>query len=262
MSKYRISEHERFKYVGLVLLNEIINFQNYFPVKLVHNGAFLEPYLQQLHSVGCLRIEKGKYVPTEAGRNEVVNFYKKYYEYLKLFDIFCAVDLENGTFAFSEIDDFESDDEWFSYLEDEKFSDVRVAVAEFKGLDPREIVFMSFLNEGRFELQGPNWEMDLTGASVWDEIQEICSSAVSYDYLMEDGSLENVVVEGTKVALDIIKNAEAVVEEFYEEENEDEYETYVEIVEVEEIYEDEYWDPYYYDPFYVSPIWLVPILLF
>ena len=262
MSKYKISETDRFRYVGLVLLNEIINFQNYFPVKLVHNGAFLRPYLEHLHTVGCLRVEHGKYVPTSVGRNEVVNFYKKYYEYLKIFDIFCAVDLENGSFAFSEMDEFEDDDEWFAYLEDEKFSDVRVAVAEFKKLDPREIVFMSFLNEERFDLSKPNWEMDLTGDSVWREIEEICSSAVSYDYLMEEGILENLVNEGTRVAVEIIRNAEEIIEEFEENEAEEEYETYVEIVEIEEIYEDEYWDPYYHDPYYISPIWLVPILLF
>lgn len=262
MDKYIISHADRFRYVGLVLMNEIINFQNYFPVKLVYNQVLLRPYLEHLHAVGCLRIEGGKYVPTEAGRTEVVNFYKKYYEYLKIFDIFCAVDLANGNFAFTEMDNFEDDDEWFAFLDDERFSDVRVAVAEFKGLDPREIVFMSFLNEDRFDLSKANWEMDLTGDSVWGEIEEICRSAVSLEYLTDEGVIENIVSQGTQIAVEMIRNAEAIVEEYEEVEDEDEYETYVEIVEIEEIYEDEYWDPYYYDPFYVSPIWLVPILLF
>ena len=97
---YTLLEKDRVRFIGLVLLNEIINFQTYFPTNLKGDQLFLEHYLKILFDKGFLRIENGSYVPTELGRQEVVNLYTKYYEYLKLYDLYCAVDLQEGEFAF------------------------------------------------------------------------------------------------------------------------------------------------------------------
>jgi hypothetical protein len=268
---YTLLEKDRIKYISLILLNEIIQFQHYFPVKLRGEDVFLEPFLQGMLNKGLLRIENNydeegnstRYVPTDLGREELVTLYNKYYEFLKFFDIFCAVDLGQGEFAFSSINNEWSDDQWFEFLHQERFSDVRVAVADFKGIDPIEIVFMSFLNENRFDCTQPRWQYFLTGHDVWNEILEICNSAVSLDYLKSEGVIENVVQEGTNLVLELIKQAEQVeeqgeviIEETVTEEVIDEY---VDIVEMP-TYGYSYWEPYY-DPFYISPIWLVPVLL-
>lgn len=262
--KYQILEKDKTKYICLVLLNEIIQFQIYFPVNLTGENVFLEYYLKQLANKGLLNIKDGKYIPTENGREELEKLYIKYNEYLKMFDIYCAVDLDKGEFAFSHIGENISDDEWFAILDDERFSDVRIAVAEFKGLNPTEIVFMSFLNEERFDCTVDGWQKNLTGDDVWREIEEICNTAVSREYLEADGVLEDVIRQGTKIAMKLIKEAEDSFNEPEEEEEiitetTEEVEEYVEVVEMPE-YGYGYWDPYY-DPFYVSPIWLAAAIV-
>ncbi len=267
MKKYPLLVRDRVKYMCLVLLNEIINFQHYFPTKLVGDDTYLGPYLDKMVENGTLTREAGQYVPTEVGRTELETFYAKYYEYLKMFDIYCAVDLERGEFAFARINDESFDDEgWFAYLEEERFSDVRVAVAVFKGLNPNEIVFMSFLNEGRFDVEAPRWQYNLTNENdgIWNEIEEITDTAIDIDYLRENGVLEDVIKQGSEIAMDLIRKADELKrleEEEYIGDGDIIVETteYVEIVEMPD-YEYDYWDPYY-DPYYVSPIWLLPVLL-
>ena len=249
----------------MVLLNEIINFQHYFNIKPVRDEIFIEPYLKTMASKGILVVKDGKYIPTELGRQELVNLYAKYYDYLKIYDIYCAVDLEQGEFAFSSMNNDWTDEQWFDYLGNDRFSDVRVAVAEFKGLDPMEIVFLSFLNENRFDCTADRWEYHLTGDKVWKDIEEICNTAISVDYLKEDGVIKDIITQGTKIALELIKSAEEAnivpEEECVEEVTEVTTTTteYVDIVE-EPYYDYDYWDPYY-DPYYVSPLWIVPVVL-
>ncbi len=271
--KYQILEKDKTKLISLVLLNEIINFQHYFPINLQGEDIFLEQYLKFMQANNWLEAKnegnEKLFVPTQAGRNELVNLYNKYNEYLKIFDIYCAVDLEKGEFAFSSINSDMDDNQWVEFLSQERFSDVRVAVADFKGLNPIEIVFMSFLNENRFDCTADRWQYNLTGESVWKEIEEICNTAISVDYLKEDGVLEDVIKQGTIIALELIKQAEESLsqgdqEEVVTETTEtiEEVEEYVDVVEMP-YYPYSYWDPYY-DPYYVSPLWLVPaaILIF
>ncbi len=263
--KYEVLEKDKTKYICLVLLNEIINFQHYFDVISQNEEVFIQPYLRIMVDRGVLEIENNQYIPTPLGREELVNLYNKYYDYLKIYDIYCAVDLEAGEFAFSSMGEDFSDDEWLEFLGDERFSDIRVAVAEFKKLDPIEIVFLSFLNEQRFDCTADRWEYNLTSDNIWREIAEICSTAVSSTYLNVDGVLEDVIKQGSVIALQMIKDAELAIadEQAFEEEEEVITTTttveYVDIVE-EPYYGYDYYDPYY-DPFYVSPLWLVPCIL-
>lgn len=263
--KYKVTPQLRNKFVGIVLMNEIINFQKYFPVKLEQDDIYLGEYLTNLETNKFLETKKGKYIPTEKGREYLQNFYNKYYEYLKIFDIYCAVDLDKGEFAFSSINSDMNDEEWFAFLAQERFSDVRIAVAEFKKLNPMEIVFMSFLNEGRFDLSKYRWQYNLTGDDVWTEIANICNTAISCEYLLDGDVIQDVIKQGTEIALQLIKDAEEsnkvqedeeIIEETITEEVVEEY---VDVVEMPS-YGYSYWDPYY-DPYYISPLW-IPIVLF
>ena len=254
--KYQFQENKKLKFISLVLLNEIINFQHYFPIAASGEDVFLTPHLQRLLLNGALTTKNGNYIPTDKGRQELVLFYNKYYEFLKMFDVFCAVDLEAGEFAFSKINEPWNDDEWFEFLDNNRFSDVRVAVADFKGLDPLEIVFMSYLNENRFDCTVDRWQYNLTGDEIWREIEDVCNNAISVDYLKEDGVLEDVIKQGTDIALQLIREAE---ESLTDDEEEEVTEEYVDVVELP-VYGYSYWEPYY-DPYYVSPLWLVPAVL-
>lgn len=258
---YELLEKDKDRFISLVLLNEIINQQAYPPVKVTGEDVYLDHHLKVMLSKGLLEVNNGAYVPTALGRTELEQFYAKYSEYLKLFDIFCAVDLTDGVFAFEEINNPAFDDErWADFLANDRFSDVRVAVAQYKGIDPIEIVFMSFLTENRFEVGAERWQHNLTGNDVWNEIIDICNTAITKEYLDQDGVLENVVTQGFAIAIELIKQAEQ--EEVIEDdvfETEEVTEEYVEVVTMPR-YSYEYYDSYY-NPYYVSPIWLVPVLL-
>lgn len=263
--RYELLEKDKDRFISLVLLNEIINQQVYPPVKVTGEDVYLDHHLKVMHAKGLLEVNDGAYVPTQLAHTELQTFYAKYSEYLKLFDIFCAVDLQSGTFAFEEINNPAFDDDrWADYLSNDRFSDVRVAVAQFKGIDPIEIVFMSFLTEGRFEVGVERWQHNLTGNDVWNEIIDICNTAITKEYLDQDGVLENVVKQGAEIALELLKQAEEADNGdddtlCWPEEVTEVTEEYVEVVEMP-VYGYNYYDSYY-DPYYISPIWLVPILL-
>lgn len=268
--KYALNLDIKFKYITLVLINEIVNYQKYFSVAADGDNMFLDEYLKYMHSHGLLEVKDDKYIPTQKGREYLVNFFAKYFEFLKVFDIYCAVDLGKGEFAFASMfNDDMDDDQWKEFLVQERFSDVRVAVAELKGINPIEIVFMSFLNEGRFDTSSNGWQIYLTKDGVWNEIIDICNTAISLEYLKENDVIQDVVKQGSELMLQLYKQEEernARLDEIIEEDGEDVIEEtvvveeYVDIVEPP-YYAYDYYEPYYYDPFYISPIWLIPFIL-
>nr|MBL0716498.1 hypothetical protein [Desulfobacterales bacterium] len=186
----------------------------------------------------------------------------RYSEFLKIFDIYCAVDLGEGTFAFEEYFNITDVKQWNKYLNDERWEDLRVAVAIYKKLNPVEIVFMSFLQEEQFGNRGEGWEFDLLLGSIWDDILKVCNTALSAPdlaYQDEDGSLvdgnmvlEDVIIQGAELNLALHKQEQKLHQELQEKENDDGYG----VNEIEtEVYE------YYCQPMYISPLWAL-ILFF
>ena len=257
---YKLLEKDKDRFISLLLLNEIINQQVYPPINLTGEDAYLDHNFQVMLNQGLLVAKDADYVPTELGRTELQSFYEKYSEYLKLFDIFCAVDLESGTFAYEQINNPAFDDErWFDYLSNERFSDVRVAVSEFKGINPIEIVFMSFLTDGKFQVGDERWQYNLTSNHVWDEIINICNTPINKEYLDQNGVLENIVKQGAKIALELLKQVEQADngdDDTFSFPKDIVTEEYVKVVDMPSYGYDDYNS--YYDPYYVSQIWLGP----
>ncbi len=262
---YAITEQDRKKFAGAYLAERMINMPVTFPVWLEKNDKDLEPVLEDALTKGVVEIRDNRYAPTAKGRELVVNFKRRYRDFLKNFDVYSAVDLESGEFAFQKWFDYEDDDEWHAYLDQERWEDLRVAVAEFKELDPVEIVFMSFLNEDRFGRDEEGWQFDLLLGSIWDEILKICSTALQAEDLgYEDGG---ETVSGEAVIKDVIQQGAELNMEIWREESEmadDEDEgggpqgrpedRVVPPVEDEDIGYDVY-RGYCDDPYYVNPEW-------
>ncbi len=270
---YSISK-ERIKEFGtLYLLERMVNTPRSFSVLLEDDDSHLEDLLTFMVARDYLDInDKNRYVPTKKGREVVVRFKKRYQDFLKNYDCYCAIDLGEGEFAFEQFWEFEDEDEWVEYLEEDRWEDLRVSVAQFKKLDPLEIVFMGFLNEDRFEDKTDGWQFDLVLGTLWDDLINVCNSALALDDLAYDDE-EGATVSGEDVMKDILKQGgelnlrlrkqedEMMEEEDEEEEEEEETEEYVvERVVVEEVPYDVY-ESYYYDPFYISPVWAVVLFL-
>lgn len=275
--KYNLNQEEKHQYASILLLEVMIQDAKSFPVLLEGNDELLEPLFIMMISKNLVEINNNQYVPTQEGRKLLELFYSKFTEYINIYDLYCAVDLEKAEFAFSSWFDFEDDTVWNEFLNNDRFEDVRVAVCEFKGINPIEMVFMSFVASNTFDLSVEGWQFDITSGLIWDDILEICNTNINREQLDEQDAME-AIVEGGMAVMKEKKEKEAAIEaeiaeqddiidnpefeETYEEEEDDEAEEFVTYVEVVEdvYYEDSYYDPYYNDPFYVSPLWVAPLL--
>jgi hypothetical protein len=276
MSEPKISEEKKQRFAAIYVLDHMINTPKTFPLFLERNDVDLEPILEHLLVKECIAIhDKERYVPTEKGREALRMFMARYSEFLRIFDVYCGVDLESGEFAFARYFEIENEQEWKKYLSHERWDDLRVAAAEFKKIDPVEIVFMSFINEGRFGRDETGWQFDLLLGSVWNEIAEIVDTAITVDDLgYADGDSS---VSGSDVISDVLTQGAKLLTELLEEEEsrsgggsesggglaslpvaDRDEQGYVEPVWIER-YPPEYYQPYY-DPFYVSPLWLAVFL--
>ena len=237
---------------AIILLNEMVNGTHKFQTVSNGDDSVLEPLFIELMSKGYLQTAGINYQVTSKGQEVMDTFMKRYTEYLKVYDIFSYVDLEKGEFAFARYFDFESDEAWADFTNNERFDDLRIAVAIFKKVDPAEIVFMSFINEDRFDTSSAGWQMDLVSDNEWDEIEEICNTAIKPDEVGEDAMID-MINQGSELMIKLLQK------EVEQEQNSGNNSgsggnTMVEEETVQ------YYEPYY-DPYYVSPVWLLPLFL-
>ena len=120
--------------------------------------------------------------------------------YVTHFDGYAYVDLEEGGFADPETD----------LLEDNRWSDLRVAVAEHKGVDPYRVVFLAMLSAEAF-FENPEWRFDLAVGSLFDELDATVQDQITVAELgYEDDEGE---VSGEDVIADIIEQGSALAKE-------------------------------------------------
>ena len=143
------------------------------------------------------------------GEEILSNFLQSYEENLEEFDIYCSVDLEEGEFAFSYFDDFEDPNEWQEFLNQDRWEDLRIAVAEYKGLDPVEMVFMNYVEDHRFGRdENGTWSTDWLLGKVWEEIALVCNSALRLNSLAYEENKK--LISADLVIKDIIEQAELI----------------------------------------------------
>ena len=247
-----ITDDNKKTFKAIILLNEMINGTHKFQTVSNGDDSVLEPLFIELMSKGYVQTSGINYQVTNTGQQIFDTFMKRYTEYLKVYDIFSYVDLEKGEFAFARYFDFESDEAWADFTNDERFDDLRIAVAIFKKIDPAEIVFMSFINENRFDTTSNGWQMDLVSDNDWNDIEEICKTAIKPADVGEDAMID-MIGQGSELMIKLMEE-EKQQNNNNNNNNSDYQET---IVEEETV---EYYEPYY-DPYYVSPVWLLPLFL-
>jgi hypothetical protein len=223
LKTYTLINEQKKQFAGVYLLNVMINTPLTVPVLLEGNDQDLEPVLEWLMMKDYIEIKNSeKYLPAEKGREVLKRFMARYSEYLQVFDIYSAVDLELGEFAFAGYFDFDDENEWGKWLNDNRWDDLRLAVAEFKQLDPVEIVFMSFLNEDRFGRDKTGWQFDLLLGSIWDEILNICNTAIKveelgyedeYGAVSDEDVISNIIQQGSELMLKLLEKELALEKE-------------------------------------------------
>jgi hypothetical protein len=251
-----LSNDNKKTFKAIIVLNEMINGTHQFSSNAYGDDSVLQPLFTDLVAKGYVITRDSTYQVSSKGRGVFDTFMKRYTEYLKVYDVFSFVDLEKGEFAFDRYFDFDTDDAWFDYTNDERFDDLRIAVAMFKKTDPAEIVFMSFINENRFDTTSSGWQNELVSEDAWREIEEICNTAIKPDEVGEDAMVD-MINQGSELMIRLMEE-----EQKQNNNNNSNYgsggtTTTTTVVEEETV---EYYQPYY-DPYYISPIWLVPLFL-
>ena len=255
-----LNENNRKSFKALILLDEMIAGNHQFKTVADGDDKLLEPLFVEMMAKGYLEAKGMYYVPTAKGTEAYNTFNKRFQEYLKLYDVFSFVDLTKGEFAFAKFFDFDTDEQWDAYKADQRFEDLRIAVAIFKKMDPAEIVFMSFLNEHRFNTEATGWQMDMLSDAVWSEIETICESALKPEQLGTQDVIEDIITQGTALTMKLLEEESNRRKEEQEDNRNNNGGGYTEEV-VEEYETVDYYQPYYASPFYVSPFWLIPLFL-
>ncbi len=210
---YQLDEKQKHHYARLYLLDYMIQEEARISILLNEKNEDLESIFDELMARELIEIDKEQfYCVSHQGKALHHNFLKHYRENMAISDIFCAVDLSSGEFAFEFYDDYPTKPEWEAFLAEPRWDDLRIAVAEYSQTDPIELVFMSFINEKRFgrDTDG-KWQFDLLLGTVWDEILEICNQSLHWpDLGYED---EEGKVEAEAVIEDIIAQGNAIRDE-------------------------------------------------
>ena len=264
--RYGINDEEKKQFAGLYILEYIINKPHNFAVFLSGGDQDLELILEWLLVKECIEIRHREfYAPTVKGREYLQNFMARYTEFLNIFDIYCAVDLEAGEFAFAHYFDYPDQSRWKAFLALQRWDDLRVAVCDYKGINPVEIVFMSFISEQRFGRDQTGWQFDLLLGTVWDEILEICNTAIPWQELgFEDEQgqiaaedvIEDIIIQGAQVVVELHEREAHLAPEYFYSYNGasgDADGAVSKRIHVEHYPVDYYHS--YLDPRYVSPVW-------
>ena len=153
----------------------------------------LESLLNFMESRGTLTVEEDNYYKaTDKGHEVYQDLVKQLEAYLTHFEVYANVDLELGIFGDPETD----------LLECDKWSDLRVAVAEHKGIDPYRVVFLAMLSAETF-YENPDWKFDLSMGTLFQEMKEIVLEQLHVDDLGYSDSESKV--SGEEVIRDIIE---------------------------------------------------------
>ena len=159
----------------------------------------LESLLNFMESRGTLTVEEDNYYKaTDKGHEVYQDLVKQLEAYVTHFEVYAYVDLEQGIFGDPETD----------LLEGDKWSDLRVAVAEHKGIDPYRVVFLAMLSAETF-YENPDWKFDLSMGTLFQEMEQIVLEQLHVDDLGYSDS--ECKVSGEEVIRDIIRQGSELI---------------------------------------------------
>ncbi|MEE8395487.1 MAG: hypothetical protein V3S29_05480 [bacterium] len=197
-----LGEEEKRRLGGLILLDRVVTQPQAFHAALLEqeDDALLDTMFKFLLGEDLVKIaDDDFYQATEKGTRAYQNLLHQQQSYLMHFDIFSRVDLADGTFAEEESD----------FLDDSRWSDLRVSVGEYKGIDAYRMVFLGLLADEHF-FEDTNWKFDLAlGSTFFTELEDIVASQLAVGdlaYVGEDGGrvsgeavMEDVILQGSRI---------------------------------------------------------------
>jgi len=207
----KLSTEKKQQFAGLLLLDQIISEKEKLHSAFMEkNDQLLEEYFNILERRGLLEVGEDHYFKiTEQGQKIYQQLLDQQVSYDTHFDVYSHVDMEKGIFA----------DKTTDFLEDERWEDLRVAVAQFKGIDPYRMVFLGMLSSETF-FENLDWKFDLAAGTLFEEMEAIVEEQIiEEDLSYED---EDGFVSGHAVLEDVIQQGSQINQERYQKEEESE----------------------------------------
>lgn len=207
---------KRHLFAATVLLGHMAERDRTFDVLLLGSQAHLQELLNWLMVRKLVEIDDRShhYTLTAQGKEKVRLFTLRYQKLLTYFDVFSAVDLEEGEFALASFSRFKTGTSWQDFLDHDRWEDLRIPVAIELSADPLELIFAHFMQEGRFDFDTAAWELTLAEGLVWQEMEEILQHSVTAGDLSYDD------VSGSSVLRDVIEHGFILVRELCDEDPE------------------------------------------
>ena len=143
-----LTASQRQEFRILLLLHHIASSQDKIHFSFLdQNHKTIESNLKELEQQDLVQLDVEQYYQlSEKGQQSYGRLVQQQVSYQAHFEIYAFVDLGAGTFADPETD----------LLEDERWADLRVAVAEQKGIAPYRVVFLAMLSDESF-FASPDW---------------------------------------------------------------------------------------------------------
>lgn len=244
-SSWRLNDEQKLNYEALYILYLIRTEKLIFPNFLTGNLRYTDRAIELLEDKRLIKqeeiTEEAKkflgikmaednvswvYEVTEQGAKIIDDFTKRYLDFVRYYDVYAHVDFEEGSFAMSKMkkkllkDNGEK--KWKKYLEQQHWEDFRVPVAIYKGIDPREFIFFSFLNEGKY-IPDPSdkehkWAESFYVGTIWEDMYEVLETAPRWEDLQIDDVpaedvIENIILDGAEVLQKLDKKLKQFIQD-------------------------------------------------
>lgn len=199
-----VDDHARVQYAGFYVLRLLKDPDVDANALIAQDERLLTPILTWLIEKDYAFVDdKDALRATSQGADVVAQFEQRYKTFLRDYDVFCAVDLEAGEFGLAHYEEYPNPGDWQAFLAQDRWDDLRVTVAIHEGIDPVEIIFMGLIKDGRFGRDEDGWNFDLLLGSIWDEVGQVCNSALTIEDLAFDD--DGAHVDGATVVEEIIE---------------------------------------------------------
>jgi hypothetical protein len=267
--EYKLTTEQKKYFCSVLLLEDMNNFDKEYPILLEGDDELLEPLFVHMMANDWIETKKSTYGVTNEGRKVLRNYIEKLYEFRSIFKVFCAIDIDTDEIGYNKFFDFDTDEQFYAHLQEDRFEDLRVAVCELKGINPLEIIFLEFVDGGEYDFEEEGWQADLVTGLIWDDLLDVANSNLHLDELgkydeddtlVETGKefMVRMIKDGTELMVGLIKKQAEVDEEEDDDDDDDIEEEYVESTTEnfidEPVYNHTYYESYY-DPYYISPCW-------
>jgi hypothetical protein len=254
--KYKIDAKRKLQFQSFVALKRIANYLRAYPTGEGSN-TLLKPVLDELTAQGFLKVHEEVLVPTDLGKTVLKNILNRARDCRGFLEIYSGVDFGTGQYAVRQVvAEGVSLSNIKTYLANPRWTDIRLAVGEFKKLTPSEVAFYLALDEGVFEPdEGESWEEALMNDRPWKWIENYCSYSLSQKELACDSDPTGAKLLKTVIKLGA-KHNQALYKHLLNKTNYSQAEAF-DVVEADEPTEITYRN--YLKASYASPCWFTDV---